>query len=165
MRRHRAARRSFARTCRWPSWDNTAGSCARSPGVRARSSPSHRITISPRGKSSGACWQSGNPAKKTRVEDVRKRPSRSIRRVKGVRCRHWEVEYLTLPIRAWRHSATAVPAPARITVIDIQPMARALAVLRFSDYVLVVVCGLGVLNILPTLLGAIVGALWGEAAV
>jgi len=38
-------------------------------------------------------------------------------------------------------------------------MARALAVLRFSDYVLVVVCGLGVLNILPTLLGAIVGAL------
>jgi hypothetical protein len=54
------------------------------------------------------------------------------------------------------------PSPARITEIDISASARALAVLRWSDYALVVMCGLGALGVLPELITSAVNARWAE---
>ncbi len=52
------------------------------------------------------------------------------------------------------------PSPARITAIDISGPARALAVLRASDYALVIACGFGVIGTLPDLVGSLLKATW-----
>lgn len=57
------------------------------------------------------------------------------------------------------------PSAARITEIDISGPARALAVLRWSDYTLVVVCGLGALGMLPDLVAAAFNAQWSDLVV
>ena len=54
---------------------------------------------------------------------------------------------------------------ACITEIDINRAARALAVLRVSDYALVIGCGFGVLGTLPDLVLAAINAQWVELAV
>ena len=57
------------------------------------------------------------------------------------------------------------PSPARITEIDISGPARALAVLRWTDYTLVVACGLGAVGGLPELISSAAHARWVEATV
>jgi hypothetical protein len=52
------------------------------------------------------------------------------------------------------------PFPARITAIDISGPARALAVLRASDYTLVVGCGFAVIATLPDLVASLLKASW-----
>jgi hypothetical protein len=54
--------------------------------------------------------------------------------------------------------------PARIVEIDIDRPARALAVLRWSDFILVVGCGLATLGIAPDLIKAILGGQWRDVA-
>jgi hypothetical protein len=54
------------------------------------------------------------------------------------------------------------PAAARITEIDISRPSRALAVLRLSDYTLVVVCGFGLLGVLTELGRSVVTRQWDE---
>jgi hypothetical protein len=61
--------------------------------------------------------------------------------------------------------AAGQPSPARITEIDIDKPARALAVLRWSDYVLVVMCGLALVGVVPELLRAGIEARWSDAAI
>jgi len=55
--------------------------------------------------------------------------------------------------------------PARITEIDINGAARGLAVLRLSDFVLVVICGLGALGTLPDVGRAAFNAEWSDLVV
>jgi hypothetical protein len=57
------------------------------------------------------------------------------------------------------------PSEACITEIDINRPARALAVLRISDYLLVIVCGFGAMGMVPALIQAAIGAQWIELAV
>ncbi len=52
------------------------------------------------------------------------------------------------------------PAAARITEIDISRPSRALAVLRLSDYTLVIACGLGVVGVLPDFGRAAISGQW-----
>jgi hypothetical protein len=59
----------------------------------------------------------------------------------------------------------AVPSAPLITEIDIDRPARALALVRWSDYVLVLGCGQGALALLPDLAVAFVNAQWIELAV
>ena len=54
------------------------------------------------------------------------------------------------------------PSPARITEIDVSRPARALALLRLSDYVLVLGCGGGALALLPDLAVSAVNARWAD---
>jgi len=44
----------------------------------------------------------------------------------------------------------------RITTIDVSGPTRALGLLRWSDYLLVVVCGLGAAGVVPDLIRALV---------
>jgi hypothetical protein len=60
--------------------------------------------------------------------------------------------------------ATSEPSPARITEIDIDKPARALAVLRWSDYVLVVMCGLALVGVVREVLQAAGEGRGGDAA-
>jgi hypothetical protein len=53
---------------------------------------------------------------------------------------------------------------ARITEIDISGPARALAILRWSDYTLVVACGLGAIHLLPDLISSAAHGSSGELA-
>ena len=55
--------------------------------------------------------------------------------------------------------------PARITEIDINRAARGLAVLRLSDYVLVVMCGFGAVGMLPEVGRAAFNAEWSNLIV
>jgi hypothetical protein len=54
------------------------------------------------------------------------------------------------------------PSPARIMEIDISGPARALAVLRMTDYSLVVWFGLGILRSIPELISTAAHGRWGE---
>ena len=65
---------------------------------------------------------------------------------------------------AVQHSSLQPSTAACITEIDIHRAARALAVLRLSDYILVVGCGFGVLGTLPLMVQAGINAQWGELA-
>ncbi|MGE5815102.1 MAG: hypothetical protein ACM36C_11490 [Acidobacteriota bacterium] len=60
---------------------------------------------------------------------------------------------------------TADPSAPRITTIDISRPARILALLRWSDAVLVLGCGFGALGVLPDLLMSLAGAQWVDALV
>jgi hypothetical protein len=57
------------------------------------------------------------------------------------------------------------PSVACITEIDIQSAARALAVLRVSDYALVIGCGFGAIAMVPDLVLTAINAQWVELAV
>ena len=65
---------------------------------------------------------------------------------------------------AIQHSALQ-PSVACITEIDISRAARALAVLRWSDYVLVIGCGFWAIGMLPRLVLAAINAQWAGLAV
>jgi hypothetical protein len=54
------------------------------------------------------------------------------------------------------------PSAARIVEIDISRPARSLSILRWSDYILVVVCGSVALNALPDLVRGAANAQWGD---
>src|SRR5437868_5590116 len=54
------------------------------------------------------------------------------------------------------------PSAARITEIDINRPARALAWLRCSDFTLVIACGLSALAMLPDLISAGINAQWDD---
>lgn len=60
---------------------------------------------------------------------------------------------------------TVQPSAARITTIDIDRPARTLAVLRWSDAVLVLGCGFGALAMLPDLVLALVSSQWLDLVV
>jgi len=51
----------------------------------------------------------------------------------------------------------------RITTIDVSGPTRALGLLRWSDYLLVVVCGLGAAGVVPDLIRALVETQWSDA--
>ena len=59
--------------------------------------------------------------------------------------------------------AARAPEAARIAEIDIGRAARALAIVRWSDYLLVVVCGTMVLGILPQLALEAARGQWSDA--
>lgn len=56
-------------------------------------------------------------------------------------------------------------SPASLTEIDISGPARALKVLRWTDYTLVVVCGVAVLGLLPDLISSGARGRWSELVV
>jgi hypothetical protein len=53
-------------------------------------------------------------------------------------------------------------SPARITEIDISRPARLLGILRYTDYTLVVACGLGALGMLPDVVSSAAHGHWAE---
>lgn len=55
------------------------------------------------------------------------------------------------------------PAAARITQLDISGPARALSILRLTDYTLVVVCGLGAIGEIPEIVSSVARGSWIEA--
>jgi hypothetical protein len=53
-------------------------------------------------------------------------------------------------------------APAQIAQLDISGPARALSVLRYSDYTLVVACGLGAIGVIPEIFSSAANGNWTE---